>query len=130
MDYKNQDVPMETYVKCLLRRNHQLELKVLELQAELDAKKEAIRAFKKWQSKVAQYKFEYWTNEALEFLGESAPERENLKKLKTVLGNKKIVDAETTKLIDYIRKKRDGFDEETSREIWCVLNAFKKKEGA
>jgi hypothetical protein len=121
---------METYVKCLLRRNHQLELKVLELQAELDAKKEAIRAFKKWQAKVAQYKFEYWTNEALEFLGESAPERENLKKLKTVLGNKKIVDAETTKLIDYIRKKRDGFDEETSREIWCVLNAFKKKEGA
>lgn len=128
MDYKNQEVPTETYVRCLLRRNKQLELEVSKLKAELDAKKAAIAAFKKWQSKVVQYKLEYWTNEALAFLGENAPAKRKMRKLKDVLKSQRCLTAETNKLVDHILVCQEKYDEETFKEIKGILDSLKEKE--
>ena len=122
----NQDVPQEAYTKCLLQRNKQLEAKIENLQAKLDAKERAISAFKKWQSRVAQYHFEYWLNEALEFLGEDAPEKKSIKKIKAVLSKQKTVDEDILKLVSRIEKNCEG-DEETLKKIQSLLR--KKGEG-
>ena len=60
----NEGLPPETTLKYIIKEKHALQLEngvlkaeIDELKAEIERKDKAIAAFKKWQSRVAQYKF-------------------------------------------------------------------------
>ena len=78
-------VPPETVVRYMAKERDKLEAEIADLKAQLARKDEAIAAFKKWQSKVAVYKWEYWLREGIKIM-ETPPETEMLNALKKLLG--------------------------------------------
>ena len=57
-----------------------LRLEKAELKHKLDCKEQAIASFKQWQSRVADYKYNYWLNEGLK-LANVQPDRKQVEAL-------------------------------------------------
>ena len=76
----NHDLPdevIEKYkIKKILQDYGELQSEVEYLKYELEQKDKAIRAFKKWQSRCAEYNYQYWLNEGIKLLEEQPEERE------------------------------------------------------
>lgn len=72
----NADVPTETILKYKVRECGQLKAEIDYLKNEIEWRDRAIADFKKWQSRMAEYKMEYWLCEAKKLLQESPNERE------------------------------------------------------
>lgn len=92
MIYNNKDVPSETVIRYLSREKGELKSEIDELKytiaqknKEIKLKDKAIADFKKWQSKVAEYHWQYWLTEALRFAND-LPDEEVLFEMKRVLG--------------------------------------------
>ena len=86
----NEGLPPETTLKYVIKEKHALQVEIGmlkaendELKAEIERKEKAIAAFKKWQSRVAQYKFEYWMQERRKLMEEQPNEKrfKNLRRL-------------------------------------------------
>lgn len=76
---KNKEVPSETIWRNAYK-NAQIEIGKLksendELRYKLNQKEKAIREFKKWQGRVATYKWRYWLTEGLK-LADEQPDKE------------------------------------------------------
>ena len=78
----NEGLPPETTLKYVIKEKHALQVEIGmlkaendELKAEIERKEKAIAAFKKWQSRVAQYKFEYWMLEGRKLMEEQPEEK-------------------------------------------------------
>lgn len=76
---KNKEVPSETIWRNAYK-NAQIEIGKLksendELKYKLEQKEKAIKEFKKWQGKVATYKWKYWLTEGLK-LADEQPDKE------------------------------------------------------
>lgn len=71
----NADVPTETILKYKVRECGQLKAEIDYLKNEIEWRDRAIADFKKWQSRMAEYKMEYWLCEAKKLLQESPNER-------------------------------------------------------
>lgn len=74
------EVPPETIIRRLSIENGKLKSEIDELKDKLERKDKAIAAFKKWQSKVAEYKWQYWLQEGI-LLMDTPPDNSILKKL-------------------------------------------------
>lgn len=70
----NEEIPIETVYKHVLRENEKLKIEIDKLKAELEKKNKAIEDFKIWQSKVAKFRYEYWLNEGLKLMDEQPKE--------------------------------------------------------
>lgn len=82
----NKDVPVEAIVKNLLIENKNLKSKISELKQELSIKNNAIKSFKKWQSKVRTYKLGYWLVNDIKLL-EPPMSDDSVKLITKLLGN-------------------------------------------
>lgn len=82
----NKDVPVEAIVKQLLIENKNLKDKVSQLKQELSHKNNAIKSFKKWQNKQAEYKIVYWLVDGIKLL-EPPMSNDTIKLLTKLLGN-------------------------------------------
>lgn len=78
----NNDVPEETTLRYVLMENGKLKSEIEYLEHEInrlhntiDMQNKAIKDFKKWQSRVAQYKWDYWLNEGFKLM-ENLPSQE------------------------------------------------------
>ena len=87
----NEGLPPETTLKYIIKEKHALQLEngvlkaeIDELKAEIERKDKAIAAFKKWQSRVAQYKFEYWMQEGRKLM-EEQPEEKRFKEFRRII---------------------------------------------
>ena len=78
-------VPPETVIRHMVIERGKLLAEIDELKDQLARKDEAIAAFKKWQSKVADFKWHYWLSEGIKLM-EKPPEAEMLNALKKLLG--------------------------------------------
>ena len=76
----NDLVPAETRLHYVLVENGKLKAEIEHLEEELIRQEKAISAFKKWQRKVVERKFEFWINSAKEIIGEGI-EREECREL-------------------------------------------------
>lgn len=79
------EVPPETVIRHMTIERGKLLSEIDELKDQLARKDAAIAAFKKWQSKVADYKWHYWLSEGIKLM-ETPPETEMLNALKKLLG--------------------------------------------
>lgn len=91
MKLQNKDVPQETIIRHLSRENGELKSEIEHLRYTIAQKNDMIKTrdkaiadFKKWQSKVAEYKWRYWLGEALQ-LTDKLPDKEVLFEMKRVL---------------------------------------------
>lgn len=66
----NKSVPDSTIIRHLKNYISVLEEENSRLRNSLNNKEKAIKAFKEWQSKVADYKVTYWLNEGIKLLSE------------------------------------------------------------
>ena len=87
----NEGLPPETTLRYVIQEKHALlvENGILkaendDLKAEIERKDKAIAAFKKWQSRVAQYKFEYWMTEGMKLM-EEQPEEKRFKEFRRII---------------------------------------------
>lgn len=71
----NHNVPPETLLRYVIKEKRALQLEVERLQAEIECKDRAIADFKKWQSRVAKYKFDYWLSEGMKLMEEQPEEK-------------------------------------------------------
>ena len=71
----NEGVPPETTLKYIIQEKKALQIEIGSLKAEIERKDKAIAAFKKWQSKVAQHKCEYWMLEGRKLMEEQPEEK-------------------------------------------------------
>lgn len=79
------EVPPETIIRHMTVERGKLLAEIDELKDQLARKDAAITSFKKWQSKVAERKWEYWLSEGVKLM-ETPPETEMLNALKKLLG--------------------------------------------
>lgn len=79
------EVPPETVIRYMAIERGKLLAEIDELKDQLARKDAAIASFKKWQSKVADYKWHYWLSEGIKLM-ETPPETEMLNALKKLLG--------------------------------------------
>lgn len=77
----NKDIPIETVLKHTLIENGKLKSEIQYLEAELEAKNNAIEAFKKWQTRMKEYKAAYWLTEGIKL----AKEEKDIKQLKLAI---------------------------------------------
>ena len=82
----NEDVPPETILKYVIKEKYMLQLEVEQLRAKLRRKDEAIAAFKKWQSRMAQYKCRYWLSAGMKLL-EEQPDEERFKEFRNLVSH-------------------------------------------
>ena len=80
------EVPPETIIRHLSNENARLKQEKEVLKAKLACKEKAISEFKKWQAKVAEYKYEYWLTEATKLL-DTPPDPRILKRARAVINN-------------------------------------------
>ncbi|MBO7582114.1 MAG: hypothetical protein J6T38_11455 [Bacteroidaceae bacterium] len=87
----NEGLPPETTLRYVIQEKHALQVEngILkaendDLKAEIERKDKAIAAFKKWQSRVAQYKFEYWMAEGMKLM-EEQPEEKRFKEFRRII---------------------------------------------
>ena len=67
-EYKyNVDLPQEVIDRQIIR---DLRKEIAELKWQLEKKEEAIKAFKKWQTRMVHYKWNYWFHEAKKLVDE------------------------------------------------------------
>jgi hypothetical protein len=85
------DVPEKTQIRYLSRENGKLLAEIDRLNYIIEQKDLAIKEFKKWQSKVAQYKWEYWLTQGIELM-ETPPDESLRKALNGLLGANRIFD--------------------------------------
>lgn len=76
----NKDVPRETIMRHVLLENGKLKSEVDYLKNELEKRDKMIAAFKKWQSKVCEYKWRYWLTNGVA-LAEEKPDKNVLHQL-------------------------------------------------
>ena len=79
------EVPPETVIRHMAIERGKLLAEIDELKDQLARKDKAIEAFKKWQSRVADYKWHYWLNEGVKLM-EEPPDKAMLNALKNLLG--------------------------------------------
>lgn len=77
MKIRNPDVPDSAIIKQLHIEIGKLKSEIAELEYKLQKKDETIAAFKKWQGRVARYKYMYWLSQGLQFM-ETPPPAEEL----------------------------------------------------
>ena len=79
MKEQNKDVPIQTAQRHRIRELElqvgKLKSEVAYLESELASRDKAIKAFKKWQSRVASYKRDYWLHEGLKLIEEPIDEQ-------------------------------------------------------
>ena len=85
------EVPPKTIIRHLSNQIQRLEQEKAVLKAKFDCKDKAISEFKKWQAKVAEYKYEYWLSEATKLL-DNPPDPRMLKRAKAVITNHLVLD--------------------------------------
>ena len=78
------DVPPETVIRHMAQERGQLLAEIEELKDTVSRQKRAIEAFKKWQSKVAEYKWQYWLQEGIQLM-ETPPDNKMLRVLINLL---------------------------------------------
>lgn len=66
----NKDVPTEAILKQAFIENGQLKAEIDFLKDEIKKRDDAIAAFKKWQSRMAAYKVDYWLTEGVKLIHE------------------------------------------------------------
>ena len=64
----NEGIPSETILRHVIEENKKLQIEINRLTAEIEWRDKAIAAFKRWQSKVATFKMEYWFNEGIRLM--------------------------------------------------------------
>lgn len=85
MKMQNKDVPIETILRYTLREKGQLESEIAYLENENKKLRKMIADFKKWQSHVATYKYNYWLTQGLELM-EQKPSKEEISSLRRFFG--------------------------------------------
>lgn len=80
---QNKDVPPEAVIRQLLKQVNLLKQENGILKSKLDSKDTAIKEFKKWQSRMAEYKWVYWLYEGVKLM-ETPPEEELHTRLKQI----------------------------------------------
>ena len=103
MKIQNKDVPIETILRYTLREKGQLESEVAYLEEENKRLRKMIADFKKWQSHVATYKYNYWLTQGLEHM-EQKPPQEEVVNLRRLLGTSLQYDRLYNKLIKMSKK--------------------------
>ena len=83
---KNKDVPDSAIIKQLLVEIGKWKSEVAHLEEVIRQKDEAIEAFKKWQSGVADYNYKYWLHQGLT-MKLTMPTDEELHLLRSTLAN-------------------------------------------
>lgn len=117
----NEAVPERTILRYvqkekaqLERENDRLRLEIKRLQGEIDRRDRAIAAFKKWQGKVAEYKYDYWLHEGLKLM-EEQPEQEECKALFRLVNSHAVFEQRFQALkrsLDYFVKAKNAFAQE------------------
>lgn len=79
----NEDVPAEAILRQVLIENGKLKSEIDELKDTLARRDAAIAAFKKWQGKMATYKWQYWFHEGLK-LADEKPDDSVLVKMRSL----------------------------------------------
>lgn len=81
-DSLNNDVPIEAQLRAVLKENGELKSEIQYLESELkklkssmEMKDKAIRDFKDWQRRVAEYNYDYWLTKGIELAGK-LPDKE------------------------------------------------------
>lgn len=72
----NQGVPNETIIRHMQVERGKLLAEIDELKYEIEKRDKAITAFKKWQAKVADYKYQYWLREGIKLMTETPDEKQ------------------------------------------------------
>ena len=72
----NEDVPNETIIRHMKVEQGKLLAEIDELKYEIEKRDKAIAAFKKWQSRVAEYNYQYWLREGIKLMEQQPEERE------------------------------------------------------
>jgi tetratricopeptide (TPR) repeat protein len=93
------EVPPKTVIKHMARERGKLLAYIDELEEKLKRKDEAIAEFKKWQAKVADYKWHYWLSEGIKLM-EEPPDKTMLNALKHLLGCHRIFDEWQKKVVN------------------------------
>jgi len=79
------EVPPETVIRHMAIERGKLLAEIDELKDQLARKDEAIAAFKRWQSRVADYKWHYWLSEGIKLM-EEPPDKAMINCLQNLLG--------------------------------------------
>ena len=84
------DIPNETIWRNAYNnevvKNKQLRIKIRELNAIINKKDKAIKAFKEWQPKVAKHNYEYWLGEGIKLL-DKIPDEKQVNAIKSLLNS-------------------------------------------
>ena len=112
----NKNVPTEAIVKQLLIENKNLKNKISELKQELSIKDNAIKSFKKWQSKVRTYKIGYWLINDIKLL-EPPISDDTIKLINKLLGN-----------FEHYKKRLKNLENAYNTYIKCFNEAKENKE--
>ncbi len=81
----NKDVPIEVVLKNTLIENGKLKSEIQHLEAELQNKNNAIKAFKEWQKKCINYNLQQMFDEAMKTLDDDM--KEKFKIMKSIKDN-------------------------------------------
>lgn len=109
------DIPDKTIIRHLTQEKKKLSSEVEYLKGVIRKRDLAIAEFKKWQAKVAKYKWEYWLSEGVKLLDE-APDESLRKALASLLGRERIFD-EWKKKIDRAYKSYEKAQKKFSDKI-------------
>lgn len=80
----NKDVPDKTIIRHLSIENGKLKSEIQYLEDEIVRRDKAIEAFKHWQSRVAEYKWDYWLGEGISLM-ENPPSKDSVERLRSLL---------------------------------------------
>lgn len=115
------DVPPETVIRHMAEERGKLLVEIDELRDEVARKDRAIASFKRWQSKVAEYKWNYWLSEGVRLM-ETPPDKAMLTCLQNLLGRHRI-------FADWERKVTNAWRQyEKAREHFAELLKTEKYE--
>lgn len=73
---ENKEITDRYKLRKALQEIGELKSEIEYLRYEVEQRDKAITAFKKWQSRCAEYKYQYWLQEGLKLLEEQPEERE------------------------------------------------------
>lgn len=105
------EVPPETIIKHMAREKGELLAYIDELEDKVKRRDEAIAAFKKWQSKVAEYKWQYWLQEGIQLM-ETPPDNKMLRVLIKLLEANRIFENWQRKVVsawESYKKAQENF---------------------
>lgn len=120
---QNKDVPPEAVIRQMVKERKKLQSEILNLKLQIRRKDLAIEEFKKWQSRVAERKWQYWLNQGIELM-QTPPDDELLQKLKhlwSIDANYKNWERKMLNVFNQHEKAKHEFMKE------CILNEVTTK---